>query len=60
MKAIIDIFHNTSVEIYEAKKRAFQQGNEELAAQIGQGKDIISVLSISISSSSCRVLTKIR
>ena len=44
-KALIDVFHNTSVEIYEAKKHAFQKGNEELAAQIGQGKDIISILS---------------
>jgi len=44
MKAIIDILHNTSVEIYEAKKHAIQQGNEELATQIGQGKDIISIL----------------
>ena len=44
-KAFIDIFHNTSVEIFEAKKHAFQQGNEELTAQIGQGKDIICVLS---------------
>ena len=58
MKALIDIFHNTSVEIYEAKKHAFQQGNEELAGQIGQGKDIISLLSIPISFPSIQVLTK--
>ena len=44
-KAFIDVFHNTSVEIYEAKKHAFQQGDEELATQIAQGKDIISILS---------------
>ena len=49
MKALVDVYHNTSVEIFEAKKHAFQQGNEELAAQIGQGKDIISILSTSIS-----------
>ena len=59
MKALVDIFHNTSVEIYETKKHAFQQGDEELSAQIGQGKDIISVLSTSISFPSSRVLTKI-
>ena len=58
MKALIDIFHNTSVEIYEAKKHAFQQGNE-LAAQIGQGKDIITILSTQISFPSSQVLTKI-
>ena len=44
-KAVIDTFHNTSVEIYEAKKHAFQEGNDELEAQIRQGKDIISTLS---------------
>ena len=49
LKAVIDVFHNTSVEIYEAKKHAFQEGNEELAAQIGKGKDIISILSTPIS-----------
>jgi hypothetical protein len=49
LKVVIDTFYNTSVEIYEAKKHAFQQGNEELATQIGQGKDIISILSTPIS-----------
>ena len=49
LKAVIDVFHNTSVEIYEAKKHAFQLGNEDLAAQIGKGKDIISILSTPIS-----------
>ena len=58
MKALIDVFHNTSVEIYEAKKHALQQGAEELA-QIGQGKDIISILSTRISFRSSQVLTKI-
>lgn len=43
-KALIDIFHNTSVEIYESKKRALQEGSEELASHIGQGKDLISIL----------------
>ena len=49
LKEVIEVFHNTSVEIYEAKKHALQQGNEELAAQIGKGKDIISILSTPIS-----------
>ena len=49
MKALINVFHDTSVEIYEAKKQAFQQGDEELAGQIGKGKDIISILSTPIS-----------
>ena len=58
MKALIDVLHNTSVEIYEAKKHAFQQGNEELAAQIVQGKDIISILSTAIYFPSSQVKTK--
>ena len=58
-KAPIDIFHNTSVEIYEAKKHALQQEDKELAAQNGQGKDIISILSTPISFRSSRLLTKI-
>ena len=60
IKAFVDIFHNTSVEIYEAKKHAYKQGNKELAAQIEQGRDIISILSTPIfpPSSSRQVLTK--
>jgi hypothetical protein len=58
VKALADIFHNTSVEIYEAKKHAFQQGNEELAAQIEEGKDVISILSTPIYFPSSQVLTK--
>ena len=46
-KELIDVFHNTSVEIYESKKRALQEGSEELASHIGQGKDLISILSTS-------------
>ena len=60
MKALVDIFHNTSVEIYEAKKHALQQGDEALATQIAQGKDIISILSTSFSFPSIQVPTKIR
>ncbi|KAF8800823.1 cytochrome P450 [Phlegmacium glaucopus] len=41
MRDIIDVFHETSVEIFESKKKALQVGDEALAAQIGRGKDII-------------------
>ncbi|KAF9057839.1 cytochrome P450 [Panaeolus papilionaceus] len=41
---VIDILHNTSVEIFESKKKALRDGDEALAEQIGRGKDIISVL----------------
>ncbi|KAI0760700.1 cytochrome P450 [Fomes fomentarius] len=44
MKAIIDTLHRRSSEIYAAKKRALEQGDQELAMQIGEGKDIMSIL----------------
>ena len=41
---IIDIFHETSVEILETKTEALRRGDQVLATQIGRGKDIISIL----------------
>ena len=41
--------HNsTSVEILEAKRRALKEGDAAIAAQIGHGKDILSILSTRI------------
>ena len=59
IKALIDVFHNTSVEIYKSKKRALQEGSEELTSHIGQGKDLIRILSTSIRLSSHQILTEI-
>ena len=44
LRDILDIFHETSVEILEPKKEALRKGDQALAAQIGHGKDIISIL----------------
>lgn len=44
LREIINIFHETSVEILETKKAALRRGDQALADQIGQGKDIISIL----------------
>jgi len=44
IRDIVDILHNTSVEIFEAKKKALEEGDEAVAQQIGRGKDIISIL----------------
>ncbi|KAF8966255.1 cytochrome P450 [Flammula alnicola] len=44
VRDIVDVLHNTSVEIFESKKRALAEGDEALAHQIGQGKDIMSIL----------------
>lgn len=41
---IIDVMHNTSVEILESKRRALEEGSEIMEKQIGGGKDIISIL----------------
>ncbi|KAI0754321.1 cytochrome P450 [Daedaleopsis nitida] len=43
-KAIVDIMHLRSVEIYEEKKRALEQGDEAIMEQVGEGKDIMSIL----------------
>ena len=45
LRDIADIIHNTSVEIINSKKRALEEGDEAVARQIGQGKDILSILS---------------
>lgn len=36
--------HNTSIEIIEGKKKALEQEDEAVSRQVGQGKDIISIL----------------
>ena len=45
LRDISDVIHNTSVEIINSKKRALEDGDEAVAKQIGQGKDILSILS---------------
>lgn len=45
VRDIIDSIHNTSLEIFESKKRALLDGDEAVTRQVGQGKDILSILS---------------
>ena len=45
LRDISDVIHNTAVEIINSKKRALEGGDEAVARQIGQGKDILSILS---------------
>jgi hypothetical protein len=45
IRDIADVIHNTAVEIINSKKRALEDGDEAVARQIGQGKDILSILS---------------
>lgn len=44
LRDIIDTMHETSVEILESKKKALEEGDEAVALQVGQGKDILSIL----------------
>lgn len=44
LRDIADVLHSTSVEILETKKNALREGDKALAAQISQGKDVISIL----------------
>jgi hypothetical protein len=41
---IVDIIHETSLEIYAEKKQALADGDEAVAEKYGQGKDIMSIL----------------
>ena len=45
IRDISDVIHNTAVEIISSKKRALEDGDEAAERQIGQGKDILSILS---------------
>ncbi|RPD54880.1 cytochrome P450 [Lentinus tigrinus ALCF2SS1-7] len=44
MKDIVDTMWRRSEEIYESKKHALEQGDEAVAQQIGEGKDLMSIL----------------
>ena len=45
LRDISDVIHETAVEIVNSKKRALEDGDEAVARQIGEGKDILSILS---------------
>ena len=57
MMQIARTLEEKSLEIYTKKKAALLQGDEALAMQVGEGKDIMSVLRKSASRRSERVLT---
>ncbi|KAG5634929.1 hypothetical protein H0H81_000305 [Sphagnurus paluster] len=42
--AMTDVLDTTSREILDGKQRAFEKGDEAIKQQVGQGKDIISIL----------------
>ena len=45
LRDISDVIHNTAVEIVTSKKRALEDGDKAVERQIGQGKDVLSILS---------------
>ena len=45
MKAFVDTMHRRSVEIFREKQHALQRGDEAVMKQVGEGKDIMSILS---------------
>ena len=46
MKQFIDTMYRRSVEIYREKLRALDLGDEAVSNQVGEGKDIMSILSL--------------
>lgn len=45
VRDIADILYNTSVNIFESKKEAIEDGDKGHTNHVGQGKDIMSILS---------------
>ena len=44
LRQIIDTIHARSIGIIDEKKAALEQGDEALKEQVGEGKDLMSVL----------------
>ena len=44
-RELVEYTWNLSMEIYRGKFRALEEGDEAVRQQVGQGKDIISILS---------------
>ena len=55
---IVDTMDETSREVVEKKRQALARGEEEVLKQIGQGKDILSILRRLIVVYSFQTLTK--
>ncbi|KAF9224511.1 cytochrome P450 [Gyrodon lividus] len=41
---VVDAMDRTCTEVFEAKKKAFAEGDDAVMQQVGQGKDIMSIL----------------
>lgn len=45
---MVDVIHETSKMIFYSKKAALEKGDDAVVHQVGEGRDIISVLSESL------------
>ena len=44
MKYIVDTMYDRSKEIYEGKKALIESGDDAMLHQVGEGKDVMSIL----------------
>ena len=44
LRHIVDLMHETSIEIYSKKLNGLKKGDQAVVEQIGNGKDIMSIL----------------
>ena len=44
LKHVVDTMHRRAAEIYHEKKILFEHGDEALLMQVGEGKDLMSIL----------------
>lgn len=44
VKSVVDVMEGTSMEIFEQKVSALKQGDEMILRQVGEGKDVMSIL----------------
>ncbi|KAM5542773.1 hypothetical protein V8D89_003734 [Ganoderma adspersum] len=44
MKAVSDVMHQRSLEIYNEKKAAIERGDQETLIAVGEGRDMLSIL----------------
>ena len=44
MRDIVDVMDETSLEVFQNKKRGLALGDEAVMTQVGQGRDIMSIL----------------
>jgi hypothetical protein len=46
LRNMVDVMEDTSVQVLEEKKNAIAQGDDVVLQQVGQGKDLLSVLCV--------------